>query len=108
ASLKRTLKMAAPEGLRARALAAMQAEKARGEARAPTQVPGGTWRSFVPLASAAALALAFGAVGKGSSTSSAGGNSDAMHAGMGDALLQEIIDEHSRPRAPERTDPKDV
>jgi anti-sigma factor (TIGR02949 family) len=107
ASLKRTLKQQAPEGLRARALAAMQAEKARGEARgAETASSGaGTWRSFVPLASAAALALAFGAVGKGST---AGGNSDAVHAGLGDELLQELIAEHSRPLPPERTDPKDV
>ena len=35
ASLKRTTKAAAPNGLRARTLAAMMAEKARGEARAP-------------------------------------------------------------------------
>jgi anti-sigma factor (TIGR02949 family) len=104
ASLKRTLKQKAPEGLRARALAAMQAEKARGEARAPAPVPGGTWRSFVPLASAAALALAFGAVGKGTSPS----GSDSMHAGLGDELLQELIAEHSSPLPPERTDPKDV
>jgi anti-sigma factor (TIGR02949 family) len=100
ASLKRALKQKAPDGLRARALAAMQAEKARSEAREPAQAPAGTWRSFVPLASAAALALAFGAVGKGSS--------ESLHAGLGDVLLQELINEHSKPLPPERTDPKDV
>ena len=105
ASLKRAVKAGAPSGLRARALAAMQAEKARGAARSP-EAPAGAWRTFVPLASAAALALAFGALGKGGS--SVGGNSDAVHAGMGDELLQELIAEHSRPLPPERTDPKDV
>lgn len=103
-SLKRSMKTNAPDGLRARALAAMQAEKARAEVRAPESQPA-AWRTFVPLASAAALALAFGALGKGTT---AGGNSDAVHAGMGDELLQELIAEHSRPLPPERTDPKDV
>jgi anti-sigma factor RsiW len=92
ASLKRVAKRPAPDGLRARALAAMQAEKARGDAR--DSVPqAGAWRSFVPLASAAALALAFGTLGKGQTT----GPSDAVHAGLGDELLQELIAEHSRP-----------
>ena len=91
ASLKRTTKAAAPDGLRSRALAAMMAEKARGEARAPVQPQAGAWRSFVPLASAAALALAFGSLGRGQT----GG--DSVHAGMGDELLQELIAEHSRP-----------
>jgi anti-sigma factor RsiW len=92
ASLRRRTKAAAPDGLRARALAAMMAEKARGEARAPQASQSGAWRSFVPLASAAALALAFGSLGRGPST---GG--DSLHAGMGDELLQELIAEHSRP-----------
>jgi anti-sigma factor (TIGR02949 family) len=104
ASLKRAVKAGAPSGLRARALAAMQAEKARSAAR-PLESPP-AWKTFVPLASAAALALAFGALGKGGST--VGGNSDAVHAGMGDELLQELIAEHSRPLPPDRTDPKDV
>jgi anti-sigma factor (TIGR02949 family) len=106
ASLKRTVKTRGPEGLRARALAAMQAEKARGEARKAQQQPSGAWRSFVPLASAAALALAFGSVGKGNGVNSA---SDSMRMGLGgDELLQELIAEHSRPLPPERTDPKAV
>jgi anti-sigma factor (TIGR02949 family) len=92
ASLKRVAKKGAPDGLRARALAAMQAEKARGEAREPSP-QAGTWRSLVPLASAAALALAFGALGR----DNAGGPVDSVHAGLGDELLQELIAEHSRP-----------
>jgi anti-sigma factor RsiW len=94
ASLRRTTKAAAPEGLRARALSAMMAEKARGEARAP-QPQAGAWRSFVPLASAAALALAFGSLGRGPSSGALG--SGEVSAGMGDELLQELIAEHSRP-----------
>jgi anti-sigma factor (TIGR02949 family) len=106
ASLKRTLKTGAPEGLRARALAAMQAEKVRGEARLPVPLPSGAWRSIVPLASAAALALAFGSIGRGTP---GGGSSDAavqagLGAGLGDDLLQELIAEHSSPLPPDRTD----
>ncbi len=94
ASLKRTTKTAASEGLRTRALAAMVAEKARGDARAP--VPqAGAWRSFVPLASAAALALAFGSLGRGPSDSF--GGDPLQHAGLGDDLLKELIAEHSHP-----------
>jgi len=103
ASLKRTARVAAPDGLRARALAAMQAEKARGEARAPV-LQAGAWRSFVPLASAAALALAFGSLGTGPKS---GALNDSVHAGLGDELLQELIAEHSRPvPSYDRTDEK--
>jgi len=97
ASLKRTTKAAAPNGLRARTLAAMMAEKARGEARAP-QPQAGAWRSFVPLASAAALALAFGSLGRGPASGPLGQEDlEKKNAGMGDELLQELISEHSHP-----------
>ena len=112
-SLKRQMKLAAPpleqmEGLRARALMAMTAERARGDAREERTVAaaGFGWRSMVPLASAAAIALAFGSMGKEVVTP--GGNSDTVHAGFGDDLLAELIAEHSRPLPPERTDPKEV
>ncbi|HEY2510613.1 MAG TPA: zf-HC2 domain-containing protein, partial [Polyangiaceae bacterium] len=99
ASLKRTTKAQAkaPDGLRARALAAMQAEKARGEARAPAAASSGPWRSFVPLASAAALALAFGAAGRGATDRSGEGLQAGLGSGLGDELLQELIAEHSHP-----------
>jgi anti-sigma factor RsiW len=100
ASLKRAMRTRAPEDLRARALAAMQAEKARGQARQGQAVPGGTWRSFVPLASAAALALAFGAVGKGGSQVGSSGDRSGI---PGDELLTELIAQHSRPLPPEQT-----
>lgn len=105
ASLKRTAKVSAPEGLRARALAAMQAEKARGELRAPVQPQAGAWRSFVPLASAAALALAFGTLGRGATSD--GGVGGPVQAGFGDELLKDLIAEHSHPvPAYDRTDEK--
>ena len=108
ASLKRAVKARTSEDFRARALAAMTAEKARGEAReqGAASSSGGAWRTMLPLASAAALALAFGSMGRGAAT--AGGNSDAKHAGFGDDLLAELINEHSSPLPPERTDPKEV
>jgi len=102
ASLKRSVKTSAPDSLKARALTAMRAEMAREEARSPEKGPG-AWRSLVPLASAAALALAFGAVGKGTPSSDS-----SIHAGLGDDLLAELVAEHSRPLPPDRTDPKDV
>ena len=48
----------------------------------------------MPLASAAALALAFGSLGHGQASGVIG---ESVHAGMGDELLQELIAEHSRP-----------
>jgi anti-sigma factor RsiW len=107
ASLKRLTKVSSPEALRGRALAAMMAEKARGDARAPAP-QAGAWRSFVPLASAAALALAFGSLGRGST---GGVGSDSPRAAglgndLGDELLQELIAEHSHPLPSyDRTDP---
>jgi anti-sigma factor RsiW len=104
ASLRRTSKVSAPAGLRARALAAMQAEKARGELRAPPQPQAGAWRSFVPLASAAALALAFGTLGRGATNEE---GDPVQHAGLGDELLSELIAEHSHPvPSYDRTDEK--
>src|SRR5207247_10826982 len=83
ASLKKAVKARGPEALRARALAAMTAEKARGDAREQGSAAnqGSAWRTMLPLASAAALALAFGSMGRGGAT--AGGNSDTVHGGFG-------------------------
>jgi anti-sigma factor (TIGR02949 family) len=105
ASLKRTMKKAAPSDLRARALAAMQAEQVRGEARVQAQPQAGAWRSLVPLATAAAFALVFGALERGQT--GVGTTDGSQHAGMGDALLDELIAEHSRPvPSYDRTDPE--
>ncbi len=118
-SLKRAAREAsvAPAGLRARVAAAMAAEHARGVKRAEADDSEATrlsrsttWRTLVPLASAAALALVWGAATRGPIT---GGRSTAetnVRAGMGggDDLIEELVAEHSRPLPPERTDPKDV
>ncbi len=108
ASLKRTVRRNAPEGLRARLETAMAAEATRGEARdteharvtaAGSKLLG--WRTMVPLASAAALALAWGATrhpAKG----------QEQVAGIGDDLLAELIAEHAQPLPPDATDPRAV
>jgi len=64
-----------------------------------------SWRTAVPLASAAALAMVWGAAARGPigrSTSNA-----AVTAGA-DFDLDDLISEHTHPLPPESTDPKDV
>ncbi len=106
ASLKRVVREQVGEGLKARLAAAMKAETGRAEARDQAQNKGAAWRTIVPLASAAAFALAWGAMSKGpfaSTTSSAN-----LHAGFGDDLLAELVAEHSRPSPPECNNPTNV
>src|SRR5581483_7427636 len=102
-SLK-SLQTKAPEGMMSRARQAMLAEKARIEAResAKRLTP---WRTIVPLASAAAFALAWGAMAKTSTRSNAMG---AEHAGFGDELLAELVAEHSQPLPYDAKDPAEV
>ncbi|MEO8876387.1 MAG: zf-HC2 domain-containing protein [Polyangiaceae bacterium] len=118
-SLKRTVGAAAvpaSDALRARIAGAMLAaekhdferdakiQKAQDVARAGV-TKSWSWRTGVPLASAAALALVWGAAAHGPigrSTSNA-----AVTAGA-DFDLQDLISEHSHPLPPESTDPKDV
>ena len=106
ASLKRTVRRNAPEGLRARLEIAMAAEATRGEARdeQARNDNGWTrhWKTMVPLASAAALALAWGA------TRSPAKNTQEQVAGFGDDLLSEIVAEHAAPLPPDATDPRAV
>jgi anti-sigma factor RsiW len=105
ASLKRTVRRNAPEGLRARLEIAMAAEATRGEAREAETRTGGKllgWRTVVPLASAAALALAWGA------TRTPAKNTQEQVAGFGDDLLSEIVAEHAAPLPPDATDPRAV
>lgn len=105
-SLKQTVKQAAPEALRARMAAAMRAEVQRGSAREDQKKKGTAWRTIVPLATAAAFALAWGAMSRGPIARSTAG--DSVHAGLGDDLLADLVAEHSRPLPPERTDPQGV
>jgi len=120
-SLKRTVKVVAPEGLRSRVAAAMAAEHTRGERRVDAQAGffsgrrGGKgqqetslmWRAMVPLASAAALAIVWGTATRGPTSKSA--SSDTLRAGLAsDSLIQDLVAEHSHPLPPETTDPKGV
>ena len=112
ASLKRVVRSAAPAGVYDRIGNAMAAERAREEARATAtlaQEPFGamgpiashtSWRSMVPLATAAALALVWGAATRGAPQPS---NHEAR-ANFGDDLLAMFVAEHSRPLPPETTD----
>ena len=135
-SLKRVVRSAPQleagfrEGLRARAMTAMMAEQARQsrpegnhlgrDARPAAHVDGGSgrfhWRTLVPLASAAALALFWGAASRGALVADAPwrmdgipGGSGAVRAGIGgDDILADFLHEHSSPVPPQFTDPSDV
>jgi anti-sigma factor RsiW len=120
-SLKRVVRTATPGGLRDRIGNAMLAERARDEAREDAQDEAaaafvglgspealaasnrGSWKSMVPLATAAAIALAWGAATRGVPAPSG-----EAHAGFGDDLLAELVAEHSQPLPPEATNPQAV
>ena len=109
-SLKRTVRLNAPEGLRSRLAVAMAAEATRGEARDVEHARASTsgskllgWRTMVPLASAAALALAWGATRNPTKAAQ-----QEQVAGFGDDLLSELIAEHAQPLPPDATDPRAV
>lgn len=130
-AVKRAVRAEAPADLRARMLAAMSAEAVREGARdegaaeddddaieaeisgafnqPDESPPRGVlrhWRTALPLASAAALALAWGMA---SNQPNQRGSADMMSAGFGnDDLLRELVAEHSRPLPPERTKPEEV
>lgn len=108
-SLRRVVRSPSPGGLRDRIGAAMTAERTREEARAADSdalVMAGagmpSWRSMVPLATAAAIALMWGAATNTRPAAS------EIHAGFGDDLLAEIVAEHSQPLPPEVTKPEAV
>jgi anti-sigma factor RsiW len=113
-SLKRVVRTAAADGLRDRIGNAMAAERARegdreaagfaalGGADAPV-VGLASWRTMVPLATAAAIALMWGAATRGPQA-----NANQSHAGFGDDLLAEIIAQHSQPLPPEATNEGEV
>lgn len=127
-SLKKAVKSTAPDDVRSRMLTAMMAETAREAgrlteeddvaSRSPIALerprndakPGRGmlrhWRTMLPLASAAALALAWGSAAK---QPVAQGSAGLTSAGFGnDELLREFVAQHSRPLPPEQTDPKQV
>jgi anti-sigma factor RsiW len=98
-SLKRVVRSATPTGLRDRIGNAMAAERVRSGSTAdePGRVVGlPTWRSLVPLATAAAIAIAWaGATNRGQSVPVARADLVA------DDLLTEFVDEHRHPLPPE-------
>ncbi len=109
-SLRRVVRTASPGGLRDRIGAAMLAERAREDARsegASLELGAATafasWRTVVPLATAAAIALVWGAA-----TGTRQSSTSETHAGFGDDLLAEIVAEHSQPLPPEVTKPEAV
>jgi anti-sigma factor RsiW len=112
-SLKRVVRTAAPQGLRDRIDTAVAAEMAREVTRSESANRGSagvegplvgwaSWRTMVPLATAAALALMWGAATRGGSQP---GTSVATRATVfdGDELLAELVAEHSRPLPPDVT-----
>ena len=119
-SLKKAVKTAAPDDFRARMLAQMSAPSAPAPAPAvmqeeekPAHAPTKRlamlrhWRTSLPFASAAAIALAWGFAGKqpmGTNEMSA-----SARAGFGnDELVKQFVDVHSHPIRPETADTKEV
>jgi anti-sigma factor RsiW len=95
------------EALRARAKAAMLAERARSDARSFDGQERGRllgWRTMVPIASAAALALFWGGV-RGPLSDAGSGQ---MRAGFADDLLADLVAEHSSHVPVQWTTAKDV
>jgi anti-sigma factor RsiW len=108
-SLKRVVRSAAPAGLRDRIGNAMAAERVREERASESEagtslVAVASWRNMVPLATAAAIALVWGAATRGVAQPT----SAQSHAGFGDELLAELVAEHSQPLPPEATNAQAV
>ena len=126
-SLKRAVSTGTPDDVRARMLAAIAGESARDTKReedaavasapdlAHPAMDASTpkrpsmlrhWRTMLPMASAAAMAIAWGAAGRlpmaseGATTARAGFDNDE--------LVKQFVDVHSRPIRPETPDPKMV
>lgn len=117
-SLKKSVAKATPDDVRARLLAAMAGEAARqnpsdataaSDDRAPRRDARPAmlrqWKTMLPLASAAALALAWSYAGEQPVVR---GMSDRVVAGLNDDLLRDFVAQHSRPVPPEQQDPKQV
>jgi anti-sigma factor RsiW len=114
-SLKRVVRTSAPVGLRERMATAMAAEKVREDVRADADaealgvkapvVSMSSWRTMVPLATAAALALMWGAATRGSNPM---GNTNETRAGFGDDLLADFMAEVTHPLPVEVNDAESV
>ena len=111
-SLKRVLETSPPPALRERIGNALRAERVReAHSHAETDALGAgtwpvrlaSWRTMVPLATAAAFALLWGAASRSPQPASS-----EARAGFGDDLLAELVAEHSRPLPPDATGPEAV
>lgn len=125
-SLKKAVKRTTPDDVRARMLAAMAGETAREDARTAAALPvsmpdsvrhqletpgsGGRptmlrhWRTMIPVASAAAIVLAWGFASRQPVSA---GDASVARAGFGnDELVNQLVDVHSHPIHPETADPK--
>jgi anti-sigma factor RsiW len=108
-SLKRVVKTSAPAGLRERMAVAMAAEVSREDARADAEVEAmgatapvvslSSWRTMVPLATAAALALFWGAATRGTQP-----RGYEASAGVDFDLLSQFVADHASPLPPEARD----
>lgn len=112
-SLKRVVKTRAPAGLAERMATAMSAERAREDARTDADAAAlgasapvvslSSWRTMVPLATAAALALFWGAATRGAQP-----KAYEARAGFGDELLSQFVADHASPLPPEAKDADSV
>jgi anti-sigma factor RsiW len=108
-SLKSVVRRPTENGLtalRARAMTAMLAERTRSESRAFDADERGrllSWRSMVPLATAAAFALMWGVASRGP-VSDSGVRSDQMRSGFVNDVLADIVFQHSNPPPSQFTD----
>jgi anti-sigma factor (TIGR02949 family) len=106
-SLRRVVRTGAPAGLRERIGVAMAAERTREDVAAlqdePLVTRRGSWRTMIPVATAAAIALVWGAAARGTPVASR-----ESHAGFGDDLLAELVAEHSQPLPHDATNPQAV
>jgi anti-sigma factor RsiW len=107
-SLKKTTKTSASDEMKERMLAAMAAESTREQRREDQPQGRGMlrhWRTMIPMASAAAIALAWGVAAKQPVVTT----SDTMGAGfVNDDLLRQFVAVHSHPMRPEASDPSMV
>jgi anti-sigma factor RsiW len=92
--------------LRSRSMTAMLAERARSDARALESEERGrllNWRTMVPVASAAALALFWGAASR-SPVSDSPTSAGLRASVVGDDLVSELLSEHTSDLPPQWTD----
>lgn len=105
-SLQRTVKVSATPDFRARVAAAAAAEASRlaDAHKGALESKLDRFRGFVPLATAAALALVWGMTTRGPASS----GPVEVSAGFGDDIFGDLVSEHSHPLPPEATDVKSV